>query len=96
MWCVQSSERTEKRIRKRPIIAGIDPQKQAKPARFAEDVPEILDQLNSMPLVGIAETSVLYGFTNLDGKVFDTKSYEDRLRQRDDHIETHCFQYSNA
>ena len=54
MWCVQSSERTEKRIRKRPIIAGIDPQKQAKPARFAEDVPEILDQLNSMPLVGIA------------------------------------------
>ncbi len=55
VWCVQSSERTEKRIIKRPIGAGIDPQKQAKPARFAENVPEILDQLNSKPLVGIAE-----------------------------------------
>ena len=54
VWCVQSSERTEKRIRKRPIGAGIDPKKQAKPARFAEDVSEIVDQLNSMPLVGIA------------------------------------------
>ena len=47
VWCVQSSERTEKRIRKRPIGAGIDPKKQAKPARFAEDVSEIVDQLNS-------------------------------------------------
>ena len=63
VWCVQSSERTEKRIRKRPIGAGIDPKKQAKPARFAEDVSEIVDQLNSMPLVGIAvsETPITMG-----------------------------------
>ncbi len=60
VWCVQSSERTEKRIIKRPIGVGIDPQKQAKPARFAGDVHEILNQLNSMPLGGIAGLRSLY------------------------------------
>lgn len=53
-WCVPSSESTEKRIRKLPIGAGIDPLKHGKIIRFAGDVSEILELLNSMSLVGIA------------------------------------------
>jgi len=54
-WCVSSSESTEKRIRKLPIGAGIDPLKHGKNIRFAGDVPEILELLNSKSLVGIAD-----------------------------------------
>jgi len=50
-----SSESAEKRIKKPPIGAGIDPLKHGKFVRFAGDVPEILDLLNFKSLVGIAD-----------------------------------------